>query len=84
MLENDIRHAVQTALDEDLGHTAHNTIHDMLNADITAQLIPAAKNLKKPQKEVDKKMKELGYHVHVPKRPRASAARNILNRMKEL
>ena len=25
-----------------------------------------AKNLKKPQKEVDKKMKELGYHVHVP------------------
>ena len=45
MLENDIRHAVQTALDEDLGHTAHNTIHDMLNADITAQLIPADKHV---------------------------------------
>ncbi|MBB1388602.1 MULTISPECIES: carboxylating nicotinate-nucleotide diphosphorylase [Shewanella] len=45
MLENDIRHAVQTALDEDLGHTAHNTVNDMLNADITAQLIPADKHV---------------------------------------
>jgi nicotinate-nucleotide pyrophosphorylase (carboxylating) len=45
MLENDIRHAVKTALDEDLGHSAHNTINDMLTADITAQLIPADKHV---------------------------------------
>ncbi|MGI2173891.1 carboxylating nicotinate-nucleotide diphosphorylase [Shewanella ulleungensis] len=45
MLENDIRHAVKTALDEDLGHSAHNTIDDMLTADITAQLIPADKHV---------------------------------------
>ena len=43
-----------------------------------------AKALKKPQKAVDEKMKELGYHQHVPKRPRASAARKILDRMSEL
>ncbi|MCL1113717.1 MULTISPECIES: carboxylating nicotinate-nucleotide diphosphorylase [Shewanella] len=45
MLENDIRHAVKTALDEDLGHSAHSTIADMLTADITAQLIPADKHV---------------------------------------
>ncbi|WP_350431998.1 carboxylating nicotinate-nucleotide diphosphorylase [Shewanella sp. H8] len=45
MLENDIRHAVKTALDEDLGYTPHNTIHGMLNADITAQLIPEDKHM---------------------------------------
>ena len=41
MIENDIRHAVKTALDEDLGHTPSHNSQDMLNADITAQLIPA-------------------------------------------
>ncbi|WP_137224704.1 carboxylating nicotinate-nucleotide diphosphorylase [Shewanella sp. MEBiC00475] len=45
MLENDIRHAVKTALDEDLGYTPHNTIHGMLTADITAQLIPEDKHM---------------------------------------
>lgn len=43
MIENDIRHAVKTALDEDLGHTPSNTPQDILAADITAQLIPADK-----------------------------------------
>jgi hypothetical protein len=43
-----------------------------------------AKSLKKPQKEVDQKMKDLGYHQHVPKRPRSSAARKILDKMREL
>lgn len=44
MLENDIRHAVKTALDEDLGHTDFNQA-SKANAfgDITAQLIPADK-----------------------------------------
>lgn len=45
MLENDIRHAVKTALNEDLGYSAHNSIEDMLTADITAQLIPADKHV---------------------------------------
>ncbi|WP_144212254.1 carboxylating nicotinate-nucleotide diphosphorylase [Shewanella donghaensis] len=40
MIENDIRHAVKTALDEDLGYTPSHTAQDMLKADITAQLIP--------------------------------------------
>ncbi|MDO6678680.1 nicotinate-nucleotide diphosphorylase [Shewanella sp. 10N.286.52.C2] len=44
MIENDIRHAVKAALDEDLGHTPAQTPQDMLNADITAQLIPADKH----------------------------------------
>ncbi|MDD8060288.1 carboxylating nicotinate-nucleotide diphosphorylase [Shewanella metallivivens] len=45
MLENDIRHAVKTALNEDLGYSTHNSIEDMLTADITAQLIPADKHV---------------------------------------
>lgn len=44
MLENDIRHAVKTALNEDLGYTEHQNIEAMLSADITAQLIPADKH----------------------------------------
>ncbi|WP_445947335.1 carboxylating nicotinate-nucleotide diphosphorylase [Shewanella sp.] len=45
MLENDIRHAVKTALNEDLGHTEHQSVAAMLNADITAMLIPADKHV---------------------------------------
>lgn len=44
MLENDIRHAVKTALDEDLGHTDFNQASKASAfGDITAQLIPADK-----------------------------------------
>ncbi|QIR13336.1 carboxylating nicotinate-nucleotide diphosphorylase [Shewanella aestuarii] len=45
MLENDIRHAVKTALNEDLGHNDHQTVEQLLQADITAQLIPADKHV---------------------------------------
>jgi nicotinate-nucleotide pyrophosphorylase (carboxylating) len=45
MLENDIRHAVKTALNEDLGYCESQTIEDMLRADITAQLIPADRHV---------------------------------------
>ncbi|MDP5147738.1 carboxylating nicotinate-nucleotide diphosphorylase [Shewanella sp. ULN5] len=45
MLENDIRHAVKTALNEDLGYNEHQSIEQMLKADITAQLIPADKHV---------------------------------------
>ncbi|MCL1142065.1 carboxylating nicotinate-nucleotide diphosphorylase [Shewanella gaetbuli] len=45
MLENDIRHAVKTALNEDLGHTEHQSVEQLLQADITAQLIPADKHV---------------------------------------
>jgi nicotinate-nucleotide pyrophosphorylase (carboxylating) len=45
MLENDIRHAVKTALNEDLGYSEAQTIEDMLRADITAQLIPADRHV---------------------------------------
>ncbi|MBB1269333.1 carboxylating nicotinate-nucleotide diphosphorylase [Shewanella sp. SR44-3] len=45
MLENDIRHAVKTALNEDLGHTEHQSVAAMLNADITAMLIPVDKHV---------------------------------------
>ncbi|NKF52262.1 carboxylating nicotinate-nucleotide diphosphorylase [Shewanella sp. WXL01] len=43
MLENDIRHAVKTALYEDLGYTEQQSVECLLAADITAQLIPADK-----------------------------------------
>ncbi|MBR9729123.1 carboxylating nicotinate-nucleotide diphosphorylase [Shewanella intestini] len=43
MLENDIRHAVKTALNEDLGYTQSQQADALLAADITAQLIPADK-----------------------------------------
>lgn len=45
MLENDIRLAVKTALEEDLGYSADANLSssDKLKADITAQLIPADK-----------------------------------------
>lgn len=45
MLENDIRLAVKTALEEDLGYStdANLSSSDKLKADITAQLIPADK-----------------------------------------
>jgi nicotinate-nucleotide pyrophosphorylase (carboxylating) len=46
MLENDIRHSVKTALNEDLGHNEHQSVEDMLNADITAMLIPADKQVR--------------------------------------
>lgn len=45
MFENDIRHAVKTALNEDLGYSEHQNIEQMLKADITAQLIPADKHV---------------------------------------
>ena len=45
MLENDIRHAVKTALNEDLGYNDQQSIELMLKADITAQLIPADKHV---------------------------------------
>ena len=43
-----------------------------------------AKILKKPQKKIDAKMKELGYGAHVPHRPKASAARSALDKLNEL
>ncbi|ABE56663.1 nicotinate-nucleotide pyrophosphorylase (carboxylating) [Shewanella denitrificans OS217] len=46
MLENDIRHSVKTALNEDLGHNEHQSVEAMLNADITAMLIPAEKQVR--------------------------------------
>ncbi|WP_434939337.1 carboxylating nicotinate-nucleotide diphosphorylase [Shewanella sp. HL-SH8] len=45
MFENDIRHAVKTALNEDLGYSEHQNVEQMLKADITAQLIPADKHV---------------------------------------
>ncbi|UCX03305.1 carboxylating nicotinate-nucleotide diphosphorylase [Shewanella glacialimarina] len=45
MFENDIRHAVKTALNEDLGYSEHQNVEQMLKADITAQLIPAYKHV---------------------------------------
>ncbi|WP_394129298.1 carboxylating nicotinate-nucleotide diphosphorylase [Shewanella maritima] len=43
MLENDIRHAVKTALNEDLGYWENQNVQELLAADITAALIPADK-----------------------------------------